>query len=105
MAEDKVAEAFNQAISNFRARSPTQLNQIDVVIFQQKMYAPFHNALSGGGSSIPSPGFLSGPNPTAPPMMARSNNVTVNVTSGDILKSNCEVLINTTGDNFDLTGE
>ena len=105
LAVDKVAEEFNQAISNFQTRNPTQLTQIDVVIFEQKMYATFQSAILSGTSSVPAPSVGSASHSTPPQPKPRASSVDVNVTSGDILKSNCEVLINTTGDDFDLSGE
>ena len=90
-----VAQAVNQAIANFKATNPSFLKQIDVVIYEQKMLNDFKTVVTGSAStasSIPLPTSLS------------QNGVIVNVTGGDVLTCHCDVLINTTGANFDLTG-
>ena len=93
---DEVAQAINQAIINFKATRPKNLKQIDVVIYEdKKMLASFQNVLTGSVSG----------NPTVPKVASFSQDgVTVNVSRGDILTSNCDVLISTTGNNFDLSG-
>ena len=92
----KVAQAFSQAITNFMSTNPTLLKRIDVVIFEQRMLADFQAILTGSGSSSL--------NTQQPVASSTQNGITVNVSGGDILKSNCDILINTTNDKFDLTG-
>ena len=59
------------------------------------MLASFQNALTGSVSG----------NLTVPKVASfLQDGVTVNVSRGDILTSNCDVLISTTGNNFDLSG-
>ena len=94
----EVAQAIKQAIVNFMATSPKVLTQIDVIVFQQTMFAKFQNALSGSlGQSQPLT--------TQPDALLSQSGVTVNVFEGDILKSNREVLINTTSRSFNLSGK
>ena len=62
------------------------------------MLPNFYNSLMGSGSST----SLSNTNPLQSNLS--SSGVVVTVTNGDILLSDCEVLINTTDANFDLTG-
>ena len=60
------------------------------------MFAHFEKALTGSSNA----------SANAPQTAtATRNGVTVNVTSGDVLTSISEVLINTTGKNFDLSGD
>ena len=101
-----VGQAIKRAIANFSATNPTNLKQIDVVIFEQKMLADFEVALTGSPSSYNATAF-GGLTPTSMTGSLKSstskNGVTVNVLGGNILSSNCDVLINTTGKEFDLT--
>ena len=95
MPVDKVAEAVNQAITNFIATNPTYLKQIEVIVFEQRMVADFQNALT---VSAPSTSHL-------PQTTSSQNGITVNVTGGDILISNCEVMINTVNKEFKFTSK
>ena len=74
------------------AKNPTVLKQIDVMIYEQRMFPDFQNALSTI-SVAPQPTSIS------------QRGVLVEVVSGDVLASNCEVLINTAGGNFNLSGK
>ena len=114
LSDANVARYIRKAIDEFRKTDPTFLNQVDVVIFEARMLAAFQNALIG-----PSHMSNKGPKPRArksqmasvpstsqsTPSTSQRGNVTVVVTKGDILASNCEVLINTTGGDFNLTGK
>ena len=91
---DQVARAFSQAIGSFMGKNPAVLTQINVVVYQQNMIGAFQMALKNitppqaQGNVFQSTSAASG--------------VVINVTGGDILKSTCEVMVNTTGGNFDL---
>ena len=113
-SDTEAARYIRKAIDEFRKTDPTVLKQIEVVIYEQKMLATFESALmtsrfaaSGVGQpqvgSQPVPVFQPKP-ASAIPIPTRSSKIVVNVNPGDILKSKCEVLINTTGDDYDLTG-
>ena len=73
------------------------------MIFDLKLLGAFQNALSGS-SSITIKEKASSTS-SALPAPHPSKNVSVSVINGDILKSNCEVLINTTGGDYDLYGK
>ena len=55
---DQVAQAFDQAISNFIARKPSNLQRIDVVIFDTSLLGKFQSKISStpsaAGAPIPS---------------------------------------------------
>ena len=91
------------------------MKRIEIVIYEQKMLATFEAivaqsrfAASGAGQpqiGAPQPVPVFHQKPVAAlPIPARKSKIVVNVNPGDILKSNCEVLINTTGSDYDLTG-
>ena len=90
----QVAQAMDQAIKGFMATNPTVLKRICVVIYENRMLSDFVNAITGSSSS----------SNASRPMSLSLNSVNVNVIGGDILTSNCDVLINTTSDCFDLSG-
>ena len=101
-----VGQAIKQAIINFTATNPINLKQIDVVIFEQRMLADFQLALTGSPSSQNATVSVDSTAANMPGSLKSStskNGVTVNVLGGDILSSNCDALINTTGKEFDLT--
>ena len=117
LTEAKVAGYIRKAIDEFRKTDPKYLKQIDMVIFEQRMLGAFQNAFSGSGSSqkkVKAPKMPKSKPTTVPAGAAATFSisasvppgpkVSVNVTQGDILTSNCEVMINTTGGDFDLTG-
>ena len=111
-----MAGYIRKAIDEFRKTDPKYLKQIDMVIFEQRMLGAFQNAFSGSGSlqkKVKAPKMPKSKPTTAPAAAATfskpalvptSPKVSVNVTQGDILNSNCEVMINTTGGDFNLTG-
>ena len=106
MSDANAAQYIRKAIDEFRKTDPTYLNQVDVVIFQERMLAAFQSALIGRSVT---PSKASKPKPKAKKsemlsVPTSSSNVIVNVTGGDILTSTSECLINTTGDDFDLYG-
>ena len=91
----QVAQAMDQAIKNFMATNPTVLKRISVVIYEKRMLSDFVNAITESPSS----------SIASQPMPLSLNGVNVNVIGGDVLTSNCDVLINTTSDSFDLSGK
>ena len=111
MDDAAAARYVRKAIDVFRKTDPKFLKQINVVVFEPRMLGAFKTAMSGSAlaaekqsksnkakqvSSLPS--FA-----PAPPL--QRGNVAVNVTGGDIFASNCEVLINTTGNDYNLYGK
>ena len=108
LSDANVARYIKKAIDEFRKTNPKYLKQVDVVIFEQRMLGAFQSAF-GGSASAPLKGNAPKITKTKPavsiPIPApRRGNVAVRVTSGDVLTSNCEVMINTTGGDFNLTG-
>ena len=98
-----MAQLIRKAIDDFRKLNPKFLKRIDVVIFEEeKMFDTFQAVMRFSALSGAKPPKY----PTSVPTLVapQSENVVVRVTSGDVLKSNCEVLINTTGDDYDLRG-
>jgi len=108
MSDATVAGYIRKAIDEFRKTDPKHLKQVDVVIYEQRMLGAFQAAFSGSGSAAAKAKVTKSPktNPVAavPSAAPRKGNVAVNVTGGDILTSNCEVMINTTGGDFNLSG-
>ena len=76
-----------------------------MVVLDQNMFTTFQTSLSSikPSSSIANPSQLVTHQTQAPP--SQNDIVQVKVYQGNILSSGCEVLVNTTGANYDLTGK
>ena len=107
MSVSNVAQSFRKAIDEFKRTDPENLRRIDVVIYEKRMVQAFQDALTGQAPSKPSqakqkPASKSAPKAVKKPLFHVRGGV--KVSSGDILSSSCEVLINTTGSDFNLSG-
>ena len=110
MSDAAVARYIRKAIDEFRKTNPKFLKQIDVVVFESRMLAAFKTAMSSSASAAEKLSKsskakqVSAPTSVPAPASQRSN-IAVNVTGGDIFTSDCQVLINTTGNDYNLAGK
>ena len=108
MSDAAVARYIRKAIDEFRKTNPKFLKQIDVVVFESRMLAAFKTAMSSSASAAEKLSKLSKAKQVSAPVPAPSSqrsNIAVNVTGGDIFASDCQVLINTTGSDYNLAGK
>ena len=99
MTDVDVAKSIRQAIDIFQKSNPQHLNQINVVVFEERMLPAFKDTFLMSNSGQPNNASSS---KQAVQMQNQIGNVTVTI--GDILTSNCEAIFNTVGSDFNLQG-
>ena len=103
----EVAKSIRKAIDLFKKTIPNYLKRIDVFVYENQMIPAFTSAFKDTQKANTSPqqtyqsAQANLPNPA--PHFGGTQSPTVLVQSGDILNSNCEVLVNTVGPDFNLT--
>ena len=107
MTDSDVARSIRKAIYSFKRSNPGNLKRIDVVVYETRMLPAFNKALVGkaavANTTSTTTKLQSSQLVRTKPVFSQSTSVMVTVTTGDILNSSCEVLVNTTGTNYDFS--
>lgn len=100
-----VAKAIHQAINQFQQTSPRTLKKIEIIIYENKNVQLFSKEFSSNLNTSQQAGSSRNSSSQKSRPQSKNNAPDVRIQGGDILQSNCDVLVNTVDDSFDLSSK